>query len=203
MATNSKKATWGAVKAQLQQMDHQGLVHLLGDIYRSGPENRRFLHARLLGSKVELDNYRKLVVDAIFPEPLSQRPVRIAEAERLIRHYRQATGDLEGTVDLMLSFVEAGTDLVADYGYDEERYFGALERVLDGAAAQLTQLPPDSRQHAVQRIEWIADKARTVGWGYCDSTRAVADEVRADFAPPTLVKRSGAQARQEHADSSR
>jgi hypothetical protein len=91
------------------------------------------------------------VVDAVYPDPFSQRPVRVKEAERLIRHYRQATNDAEGTVDLMLSFVEAGTDQVADLGYGEERYFGALERALDGIAATLAELAPDSRRQAVSR----------------------------------------------------
>jgi hypothetical protein len=117
MAKKNSKATWSSVKAQLQQLDRGPLVSLLGDLYRSSPENRRFLHARLLGSQLELDKYRKLVVDAVYLDPFSQRPVRVKEAERLIRHYRQATNDAEGTVDLMLSFVEAGTDQAADLGY--------------------------------------------------------------------------------------
>jgi len=177
MANKSSKATWASVKARLQQLDHGALVSLLGDIYRSSPENRRFLHARLLGSQIELDKYRKLVVDAVYPEPFSQRPVRVKEAERLIRHYRQATNDAEGTVDLMLSFVEAGTDQAADLGYGEERYFGALERALDGVAATLAELAPDTRRRAVARIQQIAARADSIGWGYCDYAREIATQV--------------------------
>ena len=91
MANKSSKATWASVKARLQQLERGALVSLLEGIYRSSPENRRFLHARLLGSQIELDKYRKLVADAVYPDPFSQRPVRVKEAERLIRHYRQAT----------------------------------------------------------------------------------------------------------------
>ena len=46
-------------------------------VYRSSAENRRFLHARLLGSEMELDKYRQLVEDAIYPDPLSRHPVRV------------------------------------------------------------------------------------------------------------------------------
>ena len=60
MANKSSKATWASVKTRLQQLDRGALVSLLGDIYRSSPENRRFLLARLLGSQIELDKYRKL-----------------------------------------------------------------------------------------------------------------------------------------------
>ncbi len=62
MANRSKNATWASVKAELQQMDPKAIVNLVRDIYRSSQENRRFLHARLLGSKTELAKYRKLVV---------------------------------------------------------------------------------------------------------------------------------------------
>ena len=146
MANRTKNPTWASVKAELQQMDPKALVNLVRDIYRSSQENRRFLHARLLGSQTELVKYRKLVVDAIYPEPFSRLPVRVREAERLIRHYRQATSDIESAVDLMLSFVEVGTEQAADLGYGEERYFEALERTLDDIVVALVELSPDSRR---------------------------------------------------------
>ena len=53
----------------------------------------------------------------------------------------------------MLSFAEAGTDQAADLGYGEDRHFGALERALDGVADALAELSPDSRRHAVERVQ--------------------------------------------------
>ncbi len=193
MANKSKKPAWASVKTRLQQMDPRALVNLLGDIYRSSAENRRFLHARLLDSQMELAEYRNLVVDAVYPDPLSQDPVRVSEAKRLIRHYRQATSDIEGTVDLMLSFAEAGTDQAADLGYGEERYFRALEKALDGVADALAELSPDSRRHAVARIHEIAVRAKSIGWGYCDYTQEIANRMNAAVSSPTAVNRSGAR----------
>ena len=68
-------------------------------------------------------------VDAVSPDPLSRKQVRVGEAERLIRHYRLSTGDQAGVVDLMLAMVEAGTEQAVDLGYADEAYFAALERV--------------------------------------------------------------------------
>jgi hypothetical protein len=70
------------------------------------------------------------VEDAIFPDPFGSKPVRVREAERLIRHYRLSTGDQVGVVDLMLAMVEAGTEQAADLGYGDDAYFGSLARVL-------------------------------------------------------------------------
>ena len=193
MANKSKKPAWASVRAQLQKMDPAALVNLIGDIYRSSAEDRCFLHARLLGSEIELDKYRQLVEDAIYPDPLSRHPVRVNEAKRLIRHYRQATSDIEGTVDLMLSFVEAGTEQAADLGYGEERYVKALEKALDGVADAVAELSPDLRWDAVERIHEIAIRAKSIGWGYCDYTQEIASRMNAAVSSPTAVNRSGAR----------
>ncbi len=185
MANPSKKAAWASVKAELQQMDPKALVNLIRDIYRSNQENRRFLHARLLSSQTELANYRTLMVDAIYPEPFSRRPVRVSEAERLIRHYRQATSDVEGAVDLMLAFVEAGTEQAADLGYGDERYFGALARGLDDIVAALAELSPDSGRQAVARIQQIAARADSIGWGYGDYAQEIAAGADETITSPT------------------
>ena len=72
-------------------MDSDELIELVRDLYRTSVDNRRFLHTRVLGADVETATYRQLIVEAIYPDPLSQRPVRVAEAERLLRHYRRMT----------------------------------------------------------------------------------------------------------------
>ena len=200
MANKAKKPTWASVKAQLQQMDSRALVNLLGDIYRLSAENRRFLHARLLDSKIELDKYRQLVEDAVYPNPLGRQPIRVSEAKRLIRHYRQATSDIEGTVDLMLSFVEAGTELAADLGYGEEKYFAALERTLDDITDGLADLSPESRRNAIERIQEIAFEAKSIGWGYCDSTQEIAVRANETLTSPTAVNRSGSRLRPRCSD---
>lgn len=65
------------------------------------------------------------------PGSFSRRPISVREANAAITQYRKATGDPVGTTDLMLSFVEAGTEQSADLGYGDHGYFTALERKLD------------------------------------------------------------------------
>ena len=106
----TRAAGWGAVKTKLKGLGVTDLVNLLRDVYQASPENRQFLRGRLLPSAADLETYRNQVIDAIFPDPFSRRRVSVAEAERLIRHYRLSTHDEPGVVDLMLSIVAgAGT----------------------------------------------------------------------------------------------
>ena len=91
-------------------MDRTGLVVVIKDLYEAGDLNRRFLHARFVSTAPVLEEYRRLVRAAVFPDPFSQRPIRLRDGTATIAEYKRATGDLAGTVDLMLEFVEAGTE---------------------------------------------------------------------------------------------
>jgi hypothetical protein len=77
--------TWRQVKAGLRDVDADTLLGLIHDLYETSPDNRRFLHVRILGAATELEKYRRLVVQAVFPNPLGRKPIRIGEGQRLIR----------------------------------------------------------------------------------------------------------------------
>jgi len=161
------------MKAVLKGFSTPALLALVHDLYEVSPENRQFLQGRLLPSDADLEKYRSRVMDAVFPDPLSRKPVRVGEAERLIRHYRLSTGDQTGVVDLMVAMVEAGTEQTADLGYANEAYFAALERVLRSVVDALPLLPEPARASIVQRLRHVADRARSVGWGYGDAVREI------------------------------
>lgn len=173
-------AGWGAIKTRLKGLGTADLVNLLRDVYQASPENRQFLRGRLLPSAADLEKYRIRVVDAIFPDPFSRRRVSVAEAERLIRHYRLSTHDEPGVVDLMLSMVEAGTEQSVDLAYGDDSYFASLERVLEGVVKALPLVPEPARPGLVQRLQALAERASSLGWGYGDAVRTATAT-----APPT------------------
>ena len=123
----ASKPTWARVKPSLETMDRIGLIALIHDLYEIDGLNRRVLHERFVPNGATFQRYRGLVRAAVFPDPLSNRPVRLREATATIREYQRATGNMTGTVDLMLDFVEAGTEQAADLGYGDDAYFAALE----------------------------------------------------------------------------
>ena len=114
MAEPKRRSTWSEVKARLQTFDCEDLVSLVADLYDSSAANRRFLHSRLTPGSGTVEEYRRVVADAIYPDPFSTRRVSIRDAAAAITAYQRATGDASGTVDLLLTFVEAGTEQAAD-----------------------------------------------------------------------------------------
>jgi hypothetical protein len=192
MAKSTREANWGAIKARLKGLGASELMTLLSDLYQASPENRLFLRGRLLHDPRDLERYRRQVTDAVFPDPFSRKPVRVGEAQRLIRHYRLSTGDASGTVDLMLAMVEAGTEQAVDLGYANEAYFASLERVLEAVVGALRSVPEPARLTIVERLRRLAKRAESTGWGYGDAVREITSPAISPRGEPPLrrVRRS-------------
>lgn len=173
MAEPRGRSTWSEVKARLQTFDREGLVSLVADLYDASAANRRFLHSRLTPGSSTVEEYRRVVADAIYPDPFSTRRVSIRDAAAAITAYQRATADASGTVDLMLTCVEAGTEQAADLGYGDEAYFNALENRLHAVAKAFDTLPADVRANARARLEGIQAGARHIGWGFGDAVDEV------------------------------
>jgi hypothetical protein len=175
---SKKSASWSNVKASLSSMDRAGLVGVIRDLYDASTANRRFLHARFVPAAATLDEYRDLVHKAVFPDPFSQRPIRLRDAAAAITDYKRSTGDPVGVVDLLLTFVEAGTDQAADLGYGDESYFSTLERKLAEAVSMLDALPDEALGNAAARFSRLAEYQDQIGWGYGDYLADIAARVQ-------------------------
>ena len=171
--------TWASVKASLDSMDRPGLVGVIRDLYEASTLNRRFLHARFVQAVPVIEEYRRLVRAAVFPDPFSQRPIRLRDGTAAISEYKRATGDLGGTVELMLEFVEAGTEQAADLGYGEDAYFAALERKVKEIVQSVDALPDVAREPAIARLIKLGEYQDVIGWGYGDFLGDVAGEMQA------------------------
>ena len=83
-----------------------------------------------------------------------------------------------GVVDLLLTFVEAGTEQAADLGYGDEAYFSTLERKLTEAASLLETLPAHAQAEAAARFIGLAKYQDRIGWGYGDSLADINAQVQ-------------------------
>jgi hypothetical protein len=161
VAEQTKRKKWSDVKAQLVAFDRKALVSLLGELYDASVANRRFLHSRL------------------------------TPGSRAIEEYRRSTGDASGTVDLMLTFVEAGTEQAANLGYGDDAHFNALQIRLDAVAKEFDTLPADVRAKVRVRLGRVQVRAQDVGWGFSDAVDDVIHslDARAARVRPGQVNR--------------
>jgi hypothetical protein len=183
-----RPATWAQVKATLNTLDRTGLLGVIQNLYDASDTNRRFLHARFVPAASALEEYRRLVRAAVFPDPLSHRPIRLRDATATITEYKRATGDLAGTCDLMLEFVEAGTEQAADLGFGDDAYFAALERKVREVVQALDALAEADRDGVIARLVALGEYEEVIGWGYGDFL--------ADVAATVQRRRTGSTKRQ-------
>jgi len=127
--TTKKSNGWSSVHQQLTTWDKPALLALLKDLYEIGPENRDFIHARSQtgeGGGKALETYRSKIVEQFFPAR-GDGKLRLGEARKAIRDYRKATGNLPGTVELLMTYVENGTEFTHEYGDIDERFYNSIE----------------------------------------------------------------------------
>lgn len=178
MNRSVKSPGWAELKNRLDTFDRQGLLGLVHDLYDASEGNRRFLEARFLSSSAAIEKYRRLIVAAVFPDPLSQRPIRLRDASAAITEYRRSTGDIAGSVDLMLTFVEAGTEQAVDLGYGDDPYFSALETKVSAVVKSLGALSSQEREAATARLVRVRNRAKDIAWGYGDYMSDVVAELQ-------------------------
>lgn len=169
--TNVKKsAGWSAIRRHLNEQSKTSLLALVKDLYDASPSTRDFLHARVqdeAGDGTAVERYRRTIVEQFFPTRGFGK-LQLAAARKAIRDYRKATGNLAGTIDLMLTYVENGTQFTREFGDINEAYYNSLESVLHEMTQLLRKDDPSLYLEFRERIQRLGDHADHIRWGYGD-----------------------------------
>jgi hypothetical protein len=169
-----KRATgWSAVCRQIADWPKPALIALVKDLHNASPENRDFLRARFDAENSggeALEKYRRKIVEQFFPQRGFGK-LKLAEARKAIRDYRKATGNVAGTIDLMLTYVENGTEFTQQFGDINEAYYNSLESVLNELAGLLRGEGRENYSKCRDRLARVEQLANHIGWGYGDYVR--------------------------------
>jgi hypothetical protein len=166
---------WSAVKQRIKTWDTAQLTALIKDLYDSSSDNRAFLDARLQaddGGGAALETYRQRIVQQFFPKR-GFGQLKLAEARKAIRDYKRATGNVEGTIELLLTYLENGNDFTCRFGDIDERFYDSLCSVIDELAAALKSEGPEAYAKVRDRLDQVATNANGIGWGYGDHINGV------------------------------
>ena len=177
MTREKKFSSWSAIRRHLRTQSKEALLALVKDLYDASSSNRNFLHARVQGEAgggTALEKYRHTIIEQFYPSR-GYGKLKLAEARKAIRDYRKAMGDVTGTIDLMLTYVENGTRFTCDFGDINEAYYNSLESVLGEMTKLLLKDQPALYPQFQERILQLEAHADRIGWGYGDALR---DHVR-------------------------
>lgn len=179
------KPTWTAIRQHLKSWESDALIALIKDLHDTSPGNRDFLQARVTaasGGDAALESYRKRVIDPFYPAR-GEGKLKLGDARKAIREYRKATGDIRGTADLLMTYVENGTRFTSEYGDIDERFYNSLESALDELAALLRGQAREIYQDFSGRLSRVAHEAGRVGWGYGDHVFEVVEDLKDELSP--------------------
>jgi hypothetical protein len=163
---------WSDLKKILQDIDKKELIDLIRDLYKRSADDRRFITARYMDvmsgdlKGQMLEKYRKIIVNEFFPER-GEEKLRYSLAKKAISDYSKASGDPEGTLDLMFTYVENGVEYTNTYGDVDEQFYdsiyGMLSRICD-LLWDKKELYPLFRE----RLFKVCHNSRNIGWGFGD-----------------------------------
>jgi hypothetical protein len=164
----ASKAVWSDVKAKLADVDRDGLIKLVQDMYTASKDNQNFLHTRFgLGDDV-LKPYKAAIDRWLWPDVFKNQDVSVAKAKKAISDYKKAVGQPDDLAELMVFFCERGAGFSRDVGLQDEGFFEALLRMFEQTLLVAVALPGPLRSQIGDRLHAVRDTSRGVGYGVSD-----------------------------------
>jgi len=114
-----------------------------------------------------LEKYRGKIVEQFFPSR-GVGKLKLGEARKAIRDYRKATGNLPGTAELLMTYVENGARFTREYGDIDERFYRSVESALDELAALLRSEAQRMYPQFRDRLVRVEQMTEGIGWGFHD-----------------------------------
>lgn len=168
-----KPGGWSTVRPHLARWGKPALLALVKDLYAASEVGRDLVNARCSPAEsatVTLEKYRRKIVDQFFPAR-GYGKLKLGEARQAIRAFRKATGNLGGTVELLMTYVENGTSFTQQFGDIDERFYNSIESALTELATLLRGQARELYPQLRDRLARAAQQTENIGWGFGDFVR--------------------------------
>ena len=183
-----RKPEWSDIRKRLLLLDRSELLAQIKDLWTISDENRRFLESRFAQGQEQaeavLADYKQEITDCFFGERgFSNDLPKMREARRLIRDFRKSTKDTGCTLDLMLHYVETGTEFTNAYGDINEPFYNSLESVLVNFCEDIFKSSDPEQAYAQfnKRLVALKKAADGIGWGYGDAVQEILNDLNSRF----------------------
>jgi hypothetical protein len=180
-----RPSTWTEIKKQLSAMESKELIGLIQELYKLSPNNKNFLSSRFAS-----DQSRALILEAakekirlhFFPKRGYADP-KPSFARQVIRDFKKTTSDFSGLIDLMLAYVEVGTEFTRQFGDMYESYYNSLVSAAEEVAKML-QTPFGLELYPHFRDRWLKLRqgSERIGWGYGSAIQEIVNELETRFS---------------------
>lgn len=148
------------VKKELTGMDKTEIVKLISEMYKKIPAAKTYLDIFATGEIKQLvEKYKKEIEKYIYPSGRNMQ-LRETEARKIIRTV-QKMKITELNVELELHYVVCCLEVIEDFGYWDQGYYVALEKMFYNATSGINELGVEEKYE--ERIIEIINKASEFG----------------------------------------
>ncbi|QFZ53345.1 hypothetical protein FEZ18_00245 [Oceanihabitans sp. IOP_32] len=149
-----------ALKKELNQMDKTEIINLILDMYKKIPDAKNFLDIFTTGDIEKLtDKYKNEIERYIYPHGRDM-VLRETEARKIIRTVRKMK-ITQLNVALELHYVSCCLEIIDDFGYWEENYYVAMEKMFDNAINGINEMGMEEKY--LEQIRTLSYKASEFG----------------------------------------
>lgn len=154
------------LKKTLTRFDKKELIRLIIELAKLRKDNRVWLDARLMGQE-ELpklvEHYKEKILNGFWELDLKV-------AKKGISDFKKASKDREGLIDLMIYYVEQGTEFTRKYGEFHVQFYTSMKSMYRNVIKLLNNWGDKSFiEKFMPRLKAIVTKTEGMGWGYHDT----------------------------------
>ncbi len=153
------------LKKTLTRFDKKELIHLITELAKLKKYNMEWLEIEFQrpdGLPELLEYYKKKISRAWDLNDLTA-------AKKAISDFKKASPSRESLIDIMIYYVEQGTEIALDYGDMYEDFYTRLENVYIDAIKLLNEWGDIKLIEKFRpRLETLVNKTEDMGWGYHD-----------------------------------
>ena len=165
-----KPMTIKELKKELKKLEQSELIELISGLYKTNDNVKEIVNVKFIGEKYQeelLESYKEKMFAEFFPKNMRKIPsFKLAKA--MITEFK-SVGNFEMVLDLMLYYVECGTDFTNEFGDIDGPFYDRLCSVygqfIDQQNLKGTE---DLYLKFKDRIESLISSSSGIGWGYGD-----------------------------------
>lgn len=139
-------------------------------------EQVNLVHKNANTGSTQIQAFKDIIRHAIYPKDLARfSPGSMALAERTFNACQKNNCSREELIDLMLFYVECGSQLTIDYGDMDEDFYVALETIFEEVLKLIKEAGHSALSMYGNRLRAIARETAELGWGYGDQISDLID----------------------------
>ena len=155
------------LKRELKTIEHKELIQIITELYKVNKDAKLYLTNKFKGEEAIFDLYKitkQKVKDEFFPDR-GLGKLRLSEAKNAISNFKKLTSDKQKTTDLMLYYVELGTEFMNVYGDIDAKFYYSMASMYSKV---VTECNKNEKLYETfkERLYLIVLATEGIGWGF-------------------------------------